>query len=44
MEDLDKKTEKLQFDDEDLLLDKVICGDYELLYIDTVLLETFGVL
>lgn len=38
MEEIDK----LNYDEESLLLDEVICGDHELLYIDTVLSEIFG--
>lgn len=41
MDELDKLNEKLH-DDDSLLLDEVICGDYELLYIDTLLSEIFG--
>ena len=41
MDELDKLNEKLH-DDDNLLLDEVICGDYELLYIDTLLSEIFG--
>ena len=41
MDELDKLKEKLH-DDDGLLLDEVICGDYELLYIDTLLSEIFG--
>ncbi len=42
MEDIDKAAEKLRSDDEDLLLAEVVCGDCELLYIDTLLRETLG--
>lgn len=41
MDDFDKLRRKLQ-EDESLLLDEVICGDHELLYIDTLLSEIFG--
>lgn len=41
MEEIDKLN-KQHFDDESLLLDEVICGDHELLYIDAILSEIFG--
>lgn len=40
MEEIDEKALQY-FEEEELLMSEVICGDHELLYLDSYLTETF---